>query len=160
MSTTKSHSAKVAKPQDQTSASKVQALTEAILADQTTGLSDAIDAAVYNTAMFGSAVVKASGMPIGGSYTVGALSNDVNPVYRTPRPLPQITLEVLETHPVFQLTREQLRAAWLLQHGRRWVEDHSLLDDDDRFMIERLLAMGEMERYHASSWLTYVRIVE
>ena len=64
MSTTKRLSVKAEKPQDQTCASKVQELTEAILADQTTGLSDAIDAAVYNSIAFGNAAVKMSGQPV------------------------------------------------------------------------------------------------
>lgn len=158
MSITKRLSVKAAKPQDQTCASKVQKLTEAILADQTTALSNSVDQAVMDSVVygFGTAVVKAEGMPVGG-YTVS--SNNVNPL-QTPRQLPRITLELLETHPVFQLTREQLRAAWTIQYGRRWVRIANINSDDDLFMLDRLLAMGEMEKYHVTGFDGYARIVE
>ena len=128
MSTTKRLSVKAAKPQDQTCASKVQELTEAILADQTTGLSDVVDAAVYSAIITGTGGIKVSGTPGNFTYSpamtldssgnlgIGTSSNNINTatarglvnnVY--PR-MVSIKHAELDSHPIFQMTAEQLRA--------------------------------------------------
>ena len=150
MSITKRLSVKAAKPQDQTCASKVQELTEAILADQTTGLSDAVDAAVYNSIAFGNATVKMSGQPvtfnpvmtIDSTGTLGVGTRTL----RTPYPrMVSIKHAELDSHPIFQMTAEQLRAAWMLSYGSRWVSLGDIQDDDMLLITDRLRALGEME---------------
>lgn len=151
MSTTKRLSVKAEKPQDQTCASQAQKLIDHILDDQTTGLSDAVDAAVYNSIMFGSAAVKASGQPVtyspamtldsSGNLGIGTATATINRVY--PR---RATLKhaELDSHPIFQMTTEQLRATWMLTYGSRWVS-LDIQDDDMVLIMERLKALGEME---------------
>jgi len=120
MSTTKRLSVKAEKPQDQTCASQAQKLIDHILDDQTTGLSDAIDSAVYSSIITGNAAIKMEGGPITAShlspYIISTGSNNINAatLHRTyPRPS-DVNRETLETHPAFELTVEQLRAAWML----------------------------------------------
>jgi len=138
--------------------SKAQALTEAILADQTTALSSAIDSVVMDSVVYGTGGKNV--MTITASGAIGIGSNNVNPLYKQPRPLPELTLETLETHPIYQLTREQMRAAWLLQHGHRWVEIHTLATDDDALLLHRMEKLGMVELQRVNHWDMYARIVE
>jgi hypothetical protein len=147
MSTTKRLSVKAVKPQDQIFASKMQTITEAILDEKTTELSDAIDSAVYNSIMFGSATLKMEG----GSVTttpyhgpsISSLSTSNHKFY--PRPS-DVNRETLESHPAFELTVEQLRAAWMLTYGNRWVSmDEASCDDYMEKVSMRLKALGELE---------------
>jgi len=157
MSTTKRLSVKAEKPQDQTCASQAQALIDHILEDQTTGLSDAIDSAVYNSIMFGSAAVKASGQPVtyspamtldsSGNLGIGTSSNNINTatINRVYPRRAALKHAELDSHPIFQMTTEQLRAAWMLTYGSRWVSMGDIQDDDMVLIMERLKALGEME---------------
>lgn len=158
MSITKRLSVKVAKPQDQTSASKLQALTEAILADQTTALSKSIDDAVMNSLVYGSSMLRVDAVPKQpGGYVWITDAN--NPSLTRVNPMtPRFTRELLETHPVFQLNREQLRAAWLVQFGHRWVNLNEC-ESDTYLMSERLQNFGEMEAY-SLAFERLVRIAE
>ena len=150
MSTTKRLSVKAAKPQDQTCASQAQTLIDHILEEKTTGLSDAVDAAVYNSIAFGNATVKMSGQPVtfnpvmsidsSGNLGIGTRT------LRTPYPrMVSIKHAELDSHPIFQMTAEQLRAAWMLTYGSRWVALGEINDDDMILIMERLKALGEME---------------
>jgi hypothetical protein len=157
MSTTKRLSVKAEKPQDQTCASQAQKLIDHILDDQTTGLSDALDSAVYNSVLLGNAAIKMEGGPIttavGGPFTIS--TNTSNAVLRAsasnpgwgsyPRPI-DLKREMLETHPAFELTVEQLRAAWMLTYGNRWVSmDEASSDDYMEKVSMRLRSLGELE---------------
>ena len=156
MSTTKRLSVKAEKPQDQTCASQAQKLIDHILDDQTTGLSDAIDSAVYSSIMFGSAAVKASGQPVtyspamtldsSGNLGIGTATTSAHIINRSPYPrMVALKHAELDSHPVFQMTTEQLRAAWMLTYGSRWVSMGDIQDDDMVLIMERLKALGEME---------------
>ena len=55
----------------------------------------------------------------------------------------------LEEHPAFELTVEQLRAAWMLAYGTRWVSMEKPMDDDYLNVVaHRLLAFGEVETHN------------
>ena len=119
MSTTKRLSVKAVKPQDQTSASQAQALIDHILDEKTTELSDAVDSAVYSSIINGTGMVQ-MGMRAGAITATGgpyALSSDNINAARIhasipglyPRPI-DLKREMLEEHPAFELTVEQLRA--------------------------------------------------
>lgn len=154
MSTTKRLSVKAEKPQDQTSALNLQKITEAILEDQTTGLSDAIDSAVINSSLFGTAALKVEGSPVGGytytpypnnttTNTITVANSRINMTY--PR-LNELTRDMLETHPVFELTVEQLRAAWMIEYGSRWVSLNDVCADEYMDKVHfRLRSLGELE---------------
>lgn len=153
MSTTKRLSVKAEKPQDQTCASQAQKLIDHILADQTTGLSDALDSAVYNSVLLGNAAIKMEGGAItamNGPYTIS--SNNINTarIHASnpglyPRPI-DLKREMLETHPAFELTVEQLRAAWMLTYGNRWVSMDEVSSDDYMEKVSmRLRSLGELE---------------
>ena len=95
-----------------------------------------------------SAIVKGEGMPVGG-YThttsntkTAAPRGLVNSVY--PR-MVSIKHAELDSHPIFQMTTEQLRAAWMLNYGSRWVSLGEIQDDDMLLITDRLRALGEME---------------
>ena len=169
MSTIKSLLVKAEKPQDQTCASQAQALIEATLADRTTGLSDAIDSAVYSSVINGTGMVKmglengaitATGgpytfttgtttTPYHGPATIQHIHNNnigthkiINSAY--PRVVALKHAE-LDSHPVFQMTTEQLRAAWMITYGSRWIALGEINDDDTALIMERLKSLGEME---------------
>lgn len=151
MSTTKSLSVKAEKPQDQTCASQAQALIDHILEQKATGLSDAIDSAVYTSAMLGSTVIKMEGTPI--RPFVITNTNDVNTatLHRTMPRYVETKRATLETHPVYELTVEQLRAAWMLTHGTRWVSlGDSEPDDYMDNVALRLKALGELEVHNVT----------
>ena len=158
MSTTKRLSVKAAKPQDQTCASQVQTLIDHILEDQTTGLSDATDAAVINSSLFGTAALKVEGSPVGGyTYTpypnntttntiTVSNSNSHSRINMTYPRLNELTRDMLETHPVFELTVEQLRAAWMIEYGSRWVSLNDVCADEYMDKVHfRLRSLGELE---------------
>ena len=147
MSTTKRLLVKAVKPQDQTSECKPLKLIEAILDEKTTELNDAIDSAVYNSIMFGNATVKMEGGSVTTTPYYGAaistLSSSNHKVY--PRPS-DVNREMLESHPAFELTVEQLRAAWMLTYGNRWVSmDEASCDDYMEKVSMRLRSLGELE---------------
>lgn len=148
MSTTKRLSVKAEKPQDQTCASQAQALIDHILDDQTTGLSDAIDSAVYSSIITGNAAIKMEGGPIAASHlSPYIISNTATAtISRSPYPrMVSLKHTELDSHPIFQMTTEQLRAAWMLTYGSRWVSMGDIQDDDLVLIMERLKALGEME---------------
>lgn len=139
MSTIKRLSVKAVKPQDQTSVSKAQALIEATLADQTTELSKAIDDSIVDSLVYGTGMLKIGGYTVSTSNTTGAKLSTY------PRPI-DLKREMLEVHPAFELTVEQLRAAWMLAYGNRWVSlDDATQDDYMEKVTLRLKALGELE---------------
>ena len=157
MSITKRLSVKAAKPQDQTFALKVQELTEAILDEKTTGSSKAIDDAIVDSMVYGSTAMR---IDANGNLGIGSISS--TNVYTSSIKPPlhiRIDRDLLENDPMFQLTREQLRAAWLVQYGRKWVKDSSIEDRDMLIAAHRLTAMGEMES-HFVDYEPHRRIVE
>ena len=161
MSITKRHSVKAAKPQDQTLASKAQKLTEAILADQTTELSKAIDDAVMDSLVYGSSMLRVDAVPKqpgGYVWITDAKLTENEDMYNIGPMTPRFTREMLETHHVFQLNRQQLRAAWLVQFGHRWVNLNEC-ESDTYLMSERLQNFGEMEAY-SLAFERLVRIAE
>ena len=145
MSTTKRLLVKAEKPQDQTCASQAQALIDHILEEKTTGLSDAIDSAVYSSIMHGTGSVKLDGYTIGLSNTTATQISASNPSYPYLRPT-ELKREMLDTHPAFELTTEQLRASWMLTYGNRWVDIQEARSDDYMSVVAlRLKALGELE---------------
>lgn len=174
MSTTKRLSVKAEKPQDQTCASQAQALIDHILDEKTTELSKAIDDAVVDSLVYGSAVIKAEGQPVQYEYTpamtldssgnlgIGTAtrspfvitnSNNINTatLHRTMPRYVETKRATLETHPVYELTVEQLRAAWMLTHGTRWVSlGDSEPDDYMDNVALRLKALGELEVHNVT----------
>lgn len=156
MSTTKRLSVKAEKPQDQTCASQAQALIDHILDEKTTGLSKAIDDNIVDALVFGSAVIKAEGQPItytpamtldsSGNFGIGTAT-----LHRTMPRYVETKRATLETHPVYELTVEQLRAAWMLTHGTRWVSlGDSEPDDYMDNVALRLKALGELEVHNVT----------
>lgn len=146
MSITKRLSVKAEKPQDQTCASQAQALIDHILEEKTTGLSDAIDSAVYSSIITGTGMVKLGGYTVStGSNTDATQISASNPSYPYLRPT-DLKRETLESHPAFELTVEQLRAAWMLAYGNRWVSmDEASSDDYMEKVSMRLRSLGELE---------------
>lgn len=151
MSITKRLSVKAAKPQDQTCASQAQALIDHILDEKTTELSKAIDDAVLDSMVYGTGMVKiapgsftATTTPFTGSSIVNSVRHSSsNPGW--PRPI-DLKKEMLETHPVFELTVEQLRAAWMLTYGSRWMDMSEIYADDYMDKVAaRLKVLGELE---------------
>ncbi len=147
MSTTKRLSVKAEKPQDQTCASQAQKLIDHILDDQTTGLSDAIDSAVYSSIITGNAAIKMEGGPITASHlSPYIISNTATATISRAYPrLVSLKHTELDIHPVFQMTTEQLRAAWMITYGSRWIALGEVDDGDMILILERLKALGEME---------------
>lgn len=151
MSTTKSLSVKAEKPQDQICASQAQALIDHILDEKTTELSKAIDDTVVDSLVYGSAVIKMEGTPI--RPFVISTTNDINTatLHRTMPRYVETKRATLETHPVYELTVEQLRAAWMLTHGTRWVSlGDSEPDDYMDNVALRLKALGELEVHNVT----------
>lgn len=153
MSTTKRLSVKAVKPQNQTSESKAQALTEAILEQKITELSDAIDSSVYSSIMHGTGAVKIGGFTATTSQYHGPAiahihngASNLSTPYIRPTDLKR---ETLDTHPAFELNTEQLRAAWMLTYGNRWVDIQAAQQDDYMSIVAlRLGALGELEVHH------------
>jgi putative SOS response-associated peptidase YedK len=64
-------------------------------------------------------------------------------------PIVRLRSTDLEEHPAFELTVEQLRAAWMLAYGTRWVSMEKPMDDDYLNVVaHRLLAFGEVETHN------------
>jgi hypothetical protein len=64
-------------------------------------------------------------------------------------PLVRLRITDLEEHPAFELTVEQLRAAWMLSYGTRWVSmDKPMNDDYLNVVAHRLMAFGELETHN------------
>jgi hypothetical protein len=156
MSTTKRLLVKAEKPQDQTCASSLQAVIDHMLADQTTGLSKAIDDSVADAMVYGSSMLNVSNnngitaitnagpyiTHIGNSATIRSISPSVYPSRV------RLKRTELETHPAFELTVEQLRAAWMLAYGTRWVSMEEPMNDDYLNVVtHRLIAFGELETH-------------
>lgn len=55
----------------------------------------------------------------------------------------------MDKHPAFELTVEQLRAAWMLAYGTRWISMETPLEDDYLNVVaQRLVALGEVETHN------------
>jgi hypothetical protein len=140
MLTTKRLSVRAEKPQDQTCASKAQEIIGHILDDQTTGLSDAVDAAVYNSVLYGSSIIKMAN----NQGTITATIPTFQKAIYSPRV--RLNRKELETHPAFELTVEQLRAAWMIAYGSRWISMEEPMNDDYLNVVtHRLISFGELE---------------
>jgi hypothetical protein len=151
MSTTKRLLVKAVKPQDQTSECKPLKLIEAILDEKTTELSDAIETSMVDAMVYGSAMLKMEGgsittTPYHGPATIQHIRNGAsNPSSPYIRPT-DLKRETLDTHPAFELNTEQLRAAWMLTYGNRWVDIAAAQQDDYMSIVAlRLKALGELE---------------
>lgn len=158
MSIIKSLLVKAEKPQDQTCASKAQQIIDHMLADQTTGLSKAIDDSVTDSLVYGSSMLHVknnngiTAITNAGPYIVHT-GNNTSATIRNlmPNYPPMVRLRItdLEEHPAFELTVEQLRAAWMLSYGTRWVSmDKPMNDDYLNVVAHRLMAFGELETHH------------
>jgi hypothetical protein len=127
-----------------------------MLADQTTGLSKAIDDSVADAMVYGSSMLNVSNnngitaitnagpyiTHIGNSATIRSISPSVYPSRV------RLKRTELETHPAFELTVEQLRAAWMLAYGTRWVSMEEPMNDDYLNVVtHRLIAFGELETH-------------
>ena len=156
MSIIKSLLVKAEKPQDQTCALKAQQIIDHMLADQTTGLSKAIDDSVADAMVYGSSMLNVSNnngitaitnagpyiVHTGNSATIRSISPSVYPSRV------RLKRTELETHPAFELTVEQLRAAWMLAYGTRWVSMEEPMNDDYLNVVtHRLIAFGELETH-------------
>jgi hypothetical protein len=159
MSIIKSLLVKAEKPQDQTCASKVQATIDHMLADPTTGLNKAIEEANTNALLYGNARIQV-GTATDGTITAGpyithignntsATIRNITAVKQSYPPIVRLRSTDLEEHPAFELTVEQLRAAWMLAYGTRWVSMEKPMDDDYLNVVaHRLLAFGEVETHN------------
>jgi hypothetical protein len=174
MSITKRLSVKAEKPQDQTCASKAQQIIDHMLADPTTGLSESLEKASVDAMFYGSSVLEVSNggtdsatitagpyiTHIGNSATVANILR--NPTLKQTTYPPQVRLRKidLEEHPAFELTVEQLRAAWILAYGTRWVSMEKPMDDDYLNVVaHRLIAFGEIETHNlVDQWIPMGRI--
>ena len=162
MSIIKSLLVKAEKPQDQTCASKAQQIIDHMLADPTTGLNEAVEKASVDAMMYGSSMlhVKAGGIVntagpyithIGNntSATIRNITRNITAVQQSYPPIVRLRSTDLEEHPAFELTVEQLRAAWMLAYGTRWVSMEKPMDDDYLNVVaHRLLAFGEVETHN------------
>lgn len=158
MSIIKSLLVKAEKPQDQTCASKAQQIIDHMLADPTTGLSKAIDDSVTDSLVYGSSMLH-----VKNNNGITAITNagpfithigntgigSVTAVKQSYPPIVRLRSIDLEEHPAFELTVEQLRAAWMLAYGTRWVSMEKPMDDDYLNVVaHRLLAFGEVETHN------------
>lgn len=131
MLTIKSLLVKAEKPQDQTCASKVQAIIDHMLADPTTGLSKAIEDSVIDSLVYGSSM-----------FTVNSAASIINAMDYTTRFEEIPTVQI--GHFSRAMTNDQLKAAWLLVYGnspitflalrRKWKMDE--IGDDMRVAQE------------------------
>ena len=126
-----------------------------MLADQTTGLSKAIDDSVTDSLVYGSSMlhVKAGGIVNTAGPYITHIGNNTSATIRNlmPNYPPMVRLRItdLEEHPAFELTVEQLRAAWMLSYGTRWVSmDKPMNDDYLNVVAHRLMAFGELETHN------------
>lgn len=126
-----------------------------MLADPTTGLSKAIDDSVADAMVYGSSMlhVKAGGIVNTAGPYITHIGNNTSATIRNlmPNYPPMVRLRItdLEEHPAFELTVEQLRAAWMLSYGTRWVSmDKPMNDDYLSVVAHRLMAFGELETHN------------
>jgi hypothetical protein len=172
MSIIKNLLVKAEKPQDQTCASQAQAIIDHMLDDPTTGLSESLEKAYVDAMFYGSSMLEVSNggngsatitagpyvTHLGNSATVGR----INPTLKQTTYPPQARLRKidLEEHPAFELTVEQLRAAWILAYGTRWVSMEKPMDDDYMNVVtHRLMAFGEIETHNlVDQWIPMGRI--
>lgn len=126
-----------------------------MLADPTTGLSKAIDDSVTDSLVYGSSMlnVKAGGIVNTAGPYITHIGNtgigSVTAVQQSYPPIVRLRSTDLEEHPAFELTVEQLRAAWILAYGTRWVSMEKPMDDDYLNVVaHRLLAFGEVETHN------------
>ena len=131
-----------------------------MLADPTTGLSKSIEEANTNALLYGNARIQV-GTATDGTITAGpyithignSTSATANAIRRNTLnaypPIVRLRSTDLEEHPAFELTVEQLRAAWMLAYGTRWVSMEKPMDDDYLNVVaHRLLAFGEVETHN------------
>jgi len=147
MSIIKNLLAKAGKPQDQTCASSLQQTIDHMLADPTTGLNKAIEEANTNALLYGSSMIQ-----IGSGPYITHIGNNATISKTLPQSYPrQVNLRStdLDKHPAFELTVEQLRAAWMLSYGTRWISMETPLEDDYLNVVaQRLVALGEVETHN------------
>lgn len=161
MSIIKSLLVKAEKPQDQTCASKAQQIIDHMLADPTTGLNEAVEKASVDAMMYGSSMLNVSNnngitaITNAGPYithignNTSATIRNITAVQQSYPPIVRLRSTDLEEHPAFELTVEQLRAAWMLAYGTRWVSMEKPMDDDYLNVVaHRLLAFGEVETHN------------
>ena len=144
MSIIKNLLAKVGKPQNQTCASSLQQTTDPTLANQTIPLSNGGTGATLTQGLHGTYYFASS--TIGKTITIGP--HTTNSLKGYPR---QVNLRStdLDKHPAFELTVEQLRAAWMLAYGTRWISMETPLEDDYLNVVaQRLVALGEVETHN------------
>ena len=164
MSITKRLLVKAEKPQDQTCASSLQAVIDHTLADQTTELnklSKAIEEANTNALLYGNAMIQVN-TATDGTITAGPFTTHIgnSATIRSIKPSvypPRVRLKriELETHPAFELTVEQLRAAWMLAYGTRWVSMEEPMNDDYLNVVtHRLISFGELETHDVTDQYT------
>jgi len=154
MSIIKNLLAKAGKPQDQTCASSLQQTIDHMLADPTTGLNKAIEEANTSALLYGSSMIQIG--PSKATITAGPYITHIGKSATISRTLPQgyprqINLRStdLDKHPAFELTVEQLRGAWMLAYGTRWVSMETPLEDDYLNVVaQRLVALGEVETHN------------
>jgi hypothetical protein len=145
MSTTNNPFQKAEKLQDQISKLSLQPRIEVLPANQTTRLSKAIDDSVTDSLVYGSSVLNVSNT----SATARNITRNITAVQQSYPPIVRLRSTDLEEHPAFELTVEQLRAAWMLAYGTRWVSMEKPMDDDYLNVVaHRLLAFGEVETHN------------
>jgi hypothetical protein len=127
-----------------------------MLADPTTGLSKAIDDSVTDSLVYGSSMLNVSNnngitaITNAGPYIVhtgkSATIRNLMPNYP---PMVRLRKIDLEEHPAFELTVEQLRAAWIITYGTRWVSMEEPMNDDYLNVVtHRLISFGELETHN------------
>jgi len=174
MSIIKRLSVKAEKPQDQTCASQAQKIIGHILDDQTTGLSESLEKASVDAMFYGSSVLEVSNggngnatitagpfiTHLGNNATVANILRNPTLKQTTYPPKARLRKIDLEEHPAFELTVEQLRAAWILAYGTRWVSMEKPMDDDYLNVVaHRLIAFGEIETHNLTDqWIPVGRI--
>jgi hypothetical protein len=121
-----------------------------MLADPTTGLSESLEKASVDAMFYGSSIVKLSNGGTGSGPMLTAIGKGtVNPVIKQLYSPPvRLRKTDLEEHPAFELTVEQLRAAWIITYGTRWVSMEEPMNDDYLNVVtHRLISFGELETH-------------
>ena len=162
MSTTKHPLVKAEKPQDQTSASKVQALIDHSLEDQTTGLSDAMQEAMTNSLFYGNSMIKV-GPAINGTNTIhttattASISNNLRRTILSTGQEVQTNMIEIKEHEAFNAPVATLLNLWLTRFGNEWI-DLEDIESDEFFAIayKRLKQMGELEQHYLTDRARYV----
>ena len=144
MSIIKNLLAKAGKPQDQTCALNQPQTTDPTLVNPITLLSSDGTGATLTQGLHGTYHFASS--TTGKTITIGP--HTTNSLKGYPR---QVNLKStdLGKHPAFELTVEQLRAAWMLSYGTRWISMETPLEDDYLNVVaQRLVALGEVETHN------------